>query len=324
MGEVRELSGKTVLVTGASGLVGSAVVRELLSAGASVIAAGRSVARLRSRLGENQGLFYMEYDATWHNDFSFKADYLVLAASPASPNLYVEKPVDVMLSNTVAVNELLSYAVQTKVGKVVYVSSSEVYGRMTPPPTGFKEDRFGEVDIANPRNSYAESKRAAELLCVSYAKQHGIDVSIVRPGHVYGPTATESDGRVSSLWPRMAVRGEPIVMKSEGRQLRSYIHCRDCATAILKVLECGEAAKAYNISNRNSVVTIRQLAETISRKAGVPLKLECPSSDERKAFNPMDNSSLDASRLEALGWVAEYDLEAGVHDTIRELRERMK
>ena len=155
MGEVKELKGKSVFVTGASGLVGSALVGELLSAGASVIAAGRSIAHLRSRLGEDESLSFVEYDATRHNDFSFKADYMVLAASPASPNLYVEKPVDVMLANTVAVNELLAYAVRTKMGKVVYVSSSEVYGRMTPPPTGFTEDRFGEVDIANPRNSYA-------------------------------------------------------------------------------------------------------------------------------------------------------------------------
>ena len=317
---MRELKNKTVFVTGASGLIGAAVVRELLLAGASVIAAGRSVARLKARLGTAFGLSFQAYDATRNNEFSFKADYLILAASPASPNLFVERPVDVMLANSVAVNDLLEYAVRTKVQKVVYVSSSEVYGKLTPPVTGFTEEHFGEIDLSNARSSYAESKRAAELLCVSYAKQYGLDISIVRPGHVYGPTATEGDERVSSLWPRMAARGDDIVMKSDGTQLRSYVHCCDCASAILTVLEKGEPATAYNISNRGSVVSIKRLAEAISREAGVRLRLELPTGEEQKAFNPMPNSSLDATRLESLGWMARYSLEAGVRDTIETIR----
>lgn len=320
MGEMIELGNKTVLVTGASGLIGAAVVDALLTSGAKVIAAGRSISRLKEKLGDRDGLSFLEYDATRQNEFSFIVDAMVLAASPASPDLFISKPVDVMLANTVAVNELLDYAVRTKVSKVVYVSSSEVYGKMTPPETGFTEEHFGEIDISNPRNSYSESKRAAELLCVSYAKQYGLDVSIVRPGHIYGPTAAKTDKRVSSLWPRMAANGEDIVMKSDGAQLRSYVHCADCASAILTVLQKGRPAEAYNISNRDSVVTIRQLAEVICKSAGVQLRMEIPSEGEKKAFNPMSNSSLDAWKLEALGWSARYGIESGVADTINEFK----
>ena len=172
-----------------------------------------------------------------------------------------------------------------------------------------------EKDIRN-----AIRDKRPEQLCVSYAQQHGLDVSIVRPGHIYGPTANESDKRVSSLWPRMAVRGEDIVMKSDGAQLRSYVHCRDCATAILTVLEKGETAKAYNISNRNSVVTIRALAEAICRIAGVKLRISQPSEQEKSLFNPMSNSSLDASSLEQLGWRAQYDIVQGLAETIGALK----
>lgn len=317
-----ELENKTVLVTGASGLIGAAVVEALLASGSKVLAAGRSISRLKEKLGDYDGLSFLEYDATRHNEFSFVVDCMVLAASPASPDLFVSKPVDVMLANTVAVNELLGYAVQTKVSKIVYVSSSEVYGKMTPPGMGFTEEHFGEIDISNPRNSYSESKRAAELLCVSYAKQYGLDVSIVRPGHIYGPTATKADKRVSSLWPQMAAGGEDIVMKSDGAQLRSYVHCADCASAILTVLQRGRPAEAYNISNRDSVVTIRQLAEVICKLAGVQLRMELPSEGEKKAFNQMVNSSLNASKLEALGWSARYGIEAGVADMLKTIKRK--
>ena len=317
-----DIAGKTVFVTGASGLIGSSVVKVLLDAGANVIAAGRSVERLQGKLGEIPGLSFSQYDATRRNVFTFKADCMVIAASPASPDLFLSKPVDLMLANTVAVCELLDYAIKARIGKVVYVSSSEVYGKMEPPATGFTEDHFGEIDLANPRNCYAESKRAAELLCVSYASQYGLDVSIVRPGHVYGPTATDNDKRVSSLWPRMAAKGEDIVMKSDGAQLRSYVYCHDCATAILTVIQKGAPAKAYNISNRDSVVSIRTLAETICRIANVKLRMEVPSDSEKKRFNPMAISSLDASALEDLGWRAEYDIERGLSEHLSVLNQR--
>ena len=318
----RELRGRSVAITGASGLIGRAVAELVLDCGADVIAAGRDIERMKERLGLHRGLSFVEYDATRLNDLTFRADYLVIAASPSSPDLYVSTPVDVIRANTSAVDELLRHAASCGIRRTVFVSSSEVYGRMAPPATGFTEDRFGEVDISNPRNCYAEAKRMAELLCVSYARQYGLDVSIVRPGHVYGPTATERDMRVASLWTRMAARGEDITMKSEGRQLRSYVHGYDCATAILTVLLRGKTATAYNVSNRKSVVTVRQLAEEICRFSGVTLRTETPSAADRSAFNPMDNSSLDATRLEDLGWSARFDLATGLADTIKRFRVR--
>lgn len=161
-------------------------------------------------------------------------------------------------------------------------------------------------------------KRSAETLCVNYAAQYGVDDVIVRPGHVYGPTASVQDSRVSSAFAYSAARGERIVMKSAGRQVRSWCYCVDCASAVLKVLLRGEAANAYNIPGE--ILNIREMSERLAQIGGIELVCEEASESERRAFNPMDNSSLDGSKLEALGWRNIFDADTGLEHTVEILR----
>ena len=319
---------KGILVTGASGLIGSAVVDVLLrmrDKGAfegHVIAAGRSVSRLESRFGVRTGLSFAAYGDVVDGKLSVLVDGFVLAASPASPNLFLADPYAVAKANTMDLERILS-SIGQSTARVVYVSSSEVYGDAIAPDGGHVEETLGKIDTADIRSCYAISKRNAEGICERFAHE-GHNVAIVRPGHIYGPTALASDRRVSSFWAYSAARGDDIVMKSDGCQLRSYTHCLDCATAILTVLAKGKRGEAYNISNGNSVITIRQLAEVLSEIAGVALRLEIPSVDERAAFNPMENSSLNALKIEALGWRGVLDANDGLSNTINVLRDVVK
>ena len=171
------------------------------------------------------------------------------------------------------------------------------------------------------RNSYSVGKRAAETLCVSYAEEYGVESVIVRPGHIYGPTASPYDNRVASAWAYSVARDEDIVMKSDGSQIRSYCYCLDCASAILKVLLSGENCHAYNISNPDSIISIKMMAEILSNSAGVKLRMELPTEEERKGFNPMSNSSLESNSLLALGWRGCFDAEAGFAHTVQILKE---
>lgn len=326
--DVDDLKGKRVLITGASGLIGSAVTDLLIScnqvknAGITIYAAGRSTQKLSERFsyGLKDGLIPVAYDATQAIHFDFPVDYIIHGASNASPDKYVSEPVDTMLANVIGVNELLSYAAKVQTKKVVYISSSEVYGKLAH-GNPLVEDEYGSVDILSVRSAYPMGKRAAETLCVGYANQYGVDVSIVRPGHIYGPTALASDNRVSSLFARQAAEGRDLIMKSAGTQIRSYCHCIDCATAILTVLARGVSAQAYNISYRESVITIRQMAQILAKHAGVALIVDIPSAAEQAAFNPMDNSSLNSEKLEALGWQGCFDAELGFAHTIAVLKE---
>ncbi len=323
-----DLYGKKLLITGASGLIGSAIIDVLLycnrckNAGITIYAAGRSEKKIVERFqgADTDGLVFVEYDATQEISWNFSIDYIIHGASNASPEKYVNEPVDTMLANILGMNNLLEYAKNNQVRKVVYVSSSEVYGKLNH-GMPLQENEYGQVDILSERASYPEGKRAAEALCAAYAKQYGIEVAIARPGHVYGPTAQETDHRVSSEFARIAAEGKNLVMKSAGTQLRSYCHCLDCATAILTVLLQGKTKEAYNISNKDSVITIRRMAELIAESAGVKLLMDLPSEQEKNAFNPMDNSSLNSTKLEELGWKGCFSAEHGMEKTIKVLRE---
>lgn len=177
----------------------------------------------------------------------------------------------------------------------------------------------GFVDILNPRACYPSSKRAAETLCAAYKKEYGVDVVIIRPGHVYGPTMTDTDNRASSQFPRDVKAGKNIIMKSAGTQLRSYCYVLDCATAILTVLLNGESGEAYNVSNKNSVVTIREMAEAFAEVGGKKLIFEEATKAESASFNLMQNSSLTSEKIEALGWSAQFDMLSGARRTLNSM-----
>ena len=220
-----------------------------------------------------------------------------------------------MFANLCGLKSLLDFAKQNPYTRLLYVSSSEVYGKKEE-KRPYMESDYGFVDILNPRACYPSSKRAAETMCAAYKDEFDVDFVVVRPGHIYGPSITNTDSRASAQFTRKAKAGEDIIMKSAGLQLRSYCYTLDCASAILTVLIKGESGEAYNISNSQSVVTIRELAECMAKTAGVKVVFEQASDQELKSYNMMDNSSLNSEKLEVLGWKGYFDLEKGINATI--------
>lgn len=323
--ELDELQGKRVLITGCTGLICSAVVDILISWNnvhnnpITILAAGRNIDKIKTRFApyfHKDWFQIVPYDATsFENRLALSCDYLIHGASNASPDKVVKEPVETMLSNFIGMKCLLDYAKANEVKRILYISSSEVYGKKED-DLPYKPDEYGYIDLLNPRNSYSVGKRAAETLCASYAAEYGVDSVIVRPGHIYGPTASQADQRVSSAWAYAAARGEDIVMKSDGAQIRSYCYCLDCASAILKVLLKGKTLQAYNISNPDSIISIRAMAEILAKSANTALRTELPCEAERKRFNPMQNSSLDSTSLLSLGWRGLFNAERGFSHTL--------
>ena len=328
--ELAELAGKSVMITGCTGLICSAVVdvmihwNEMHNEKIKILAAGRSEKKVVARFAQytkEDWFTFILYDASsTDNALTIPCDYIIHGAGNASPNKIVKEPVETMLSNVLGMKYLLDYAKGNGTKRVLYISSSEVYGRKEHDSPS-KIDDYGWIDLLNPRSSYSIGKCAAETMCASYADEYDVESVIIRPGHIYGPTAMESDNRVSSAWAYDVARGKDIVMKSDGSQIRSYCYCLDSASAIVKVLLRGDKVHAYNISNPDSIISIRSMAEILAKSAGVELKTDIPTEAEIKGFNPMSNSSLDSTELLALGWRGLFDAQRGSSHTVAILKE---
>lgn len=322
---IETLKGKTVLITGCTGMLCSPVadilfyLNENEGYGIRVLLAGRSPERVQARFEGNEFTF-VSYDATSSEPLntSEKTDFIIHGASNASPTAYTKEPVETMLANTTGLKVLLDLARKDQ-ARILYVSSSEVYGRKESSDP-FPEDYYGSVDILNPRACYPNAKRMAETMCVAYAEEYGIDPVMVRPGHIYGPSITPADSRATAQFTRKAAAGEDIVMKSLGTQLRSYCYMLDCASALLCVLINGQKNSAYNISNPRSICSIRDIAEALAKAGNVKVVFDLPTETEKKGYNLMDNSSLMAQRLCDLGWDSEFSLEEGALRTLQQYR----
>lgn len=325
---IEALRGKAVMITGATGLIGSFLVDMLLtynrtdSAAIDIYAVGRSIERLKNRFtGVNSDkLHLIEHDVNTYFSYDFNTDYIIHAASNAYPAAFNTDPVGTILSNLMGTNYLLDYAKSHNTKRFLFVSSGEVYGQGDPSLDAFCESYSGYVDPTEPRSCYPSSKRAAETLCVSYTKQYALDTVIVRPCHTYGPNTTKSDNRANAQFVNNAVAGQDIIMKSAGTQMRSYCYVADCASAILTVLIKGKSCEAYNIANRDARVTIAGFAAAVANAVGKKVVFENPTQTDNAERTAITYAVLDSKKLYDLGWNGRYSVEDGIANTIRVLK----
>jgi len=316
------LQGKNILIAGATGLIGSTVVDVLMYRSPldfDIYACGRNEERARRRFAawwNDPHFHFLKHDVTQPLEDTADFHFIIDAASGASPQLYVSDPVGIIRANILGVDRLLDSGRQHHLEKFVYVSSGEVYGEGD--GRAFTEDYSGYVDPMSVRSCYPSSKRAAETLCVAYAQEYGIDVSVARPSHVYGPYFTESDNRVYAQFVRNVLRGENIVMKSDGMKFRSWCYVVDCALALLYILLKGENGKAYNIADESSNRTIRDLAQMIAAIAGREVRIEMPKDAAVTGGTPITKAVFDTSRLQSLGWQITGTMEDKMRATIEE------
>lgn len=319
-----KLDGCNILVTGATGLIGGCFVEVLMSRqnkNYHVFASGRNEERARDRFKtfvDDPSFHFFKYDVMLPLEGDVNFDYIIHAASNASPNFFATKPVEVIKSNIIGVSNLMDYGMQHGLKRLLFVSSGEVYGEGD--GRLFTEDYSGYVNSTSPRSCYPSSKRAAETLCVSYGAEYGIETVIARPCHTYGPNFTESDNRVYAQFIRNVLAGQDIVMKSTGTQFRSWCYVVDCAAALLYILLKGENGQAYNIADVSSNISIKELAEMIAEIGGKKVVIDLPSDAEKAGFNVVTKSVLTANKLQALGWSIKGDIQDKFVATINEYR----
>lgn len=312
-----------ILITGATGLIGSCLVEVLMSRPGknyNVYASGRNEERARARFkefAEDSKFHYFKYDVMKPLEGDINFQYIIHAASNASPNFFATKPVEVIKANIDGVSNLMDYGLLHDLRRFLFVSSGEVYGEGD--GRVFTEDYSGYVNPTSPRSCYPSSKRAAETLCVSYVEEYGVDTVIARPCHIYGPNFTEKDNRVYAQFVRNVLNNEDIVLKSAGSQYRSWCYVVDCVSALLYILLKGEKGQAYNIADSSSNITIKELAELIAEIGGKNVVFNAPAAPEKAGYNVVNKSIYSSDKIYELGWRVECSLKQNMTKTIAAL-----
>lgn len=329
--DITLLRGKTVLVAGAAGFLPAYMVETLLylndnfSCDCRVIALVRSPEKAALRFGryvERPDLVLIPGDVAFPPKTLPRADIVIHAASPASPKHFGRSPVGVMSANLLGMNSLLDLARLWGSEAFLYFSSGEVYGQLTASAPPAKENHYGYVDILDVRSCYAESKRAAETLGVSYWVEFGVPCKIVRPFHTYGPGMALDDGRVFADFVADVVSGRNITLKSDGSAVRAFCYLSDAVRGFFTVLFHGLPGRAYNVGNPGGALSILELSKLLAGMGpGLLVEAHRGVSEAGYLQSPIARNVPDVSLLTALGWSPKYSPHDGFARTIRSFRE---
>jgi len=325
------LRGKTVLISGATGMLGSCLADAVMvwnrqqAEPCRMVAVGRNLEKTRERFElfwNNKNFIFIQQDVCKpFENFSAQVDFIIHAASPADPVNMAKYPADTLLANVLGTKNLLECGLAQGMERFLFVSSGEAYGQPDENQDDFVEGYCGPLDLTSPRSCYPEGKRAAEVLCQSYRRQFGADVVIVRPCHLFGPTMSRKDSRAVAEFLWAAAEGRDIVLKSDGLKERSHCYVIDAVQGLLFALEKGESGQAYNIADRRYQMTIRAFAEQAAEAGGFRVVFDLPSDMESRGYSRVSRQVLCADRLESLGWQPAHSIQEGIPETIKILRE---
>lgn len=310
-----QLRDKTFLITGATGLIGSVMVKCLLELNRKMQLGIKVIAVVRN-LDKAQSVYKDEYSQVDFRQLDLSdiiqehigccVDYVVHLASPTASKYFVEHPVETLRTAVEGTTAVLEYAKDAKVKSFVYASSLETYGS-NHTDDWLKEDFQGYVNPTEVRSSYNIGKRACECLCHAYAMEYGVNVMIARMTQTFGAGVEYNDGRVFAQFARKAIEGQNIELHTLGETRRMYCYTTDAVSAMLYLLLKGEKGEAYNIANKDSYISIRDMANLIRDDFNPSIEVVI-APKENQGYAPETMLRLDTSKIEGLGWKPVYGL----------------
>lgn len=315
------------LITGASGYIGSMLIKQLLKRenDSQVVALNRDFEKLKARFSDGYlwedkcrlACFQADLcDSCFIDQFcaeNKKIDYIIHCASVTRSIDMVNHPVEVTGSIINTTQNVLELARHYEIKSMVYLSSMEIYGNIDCSDghcVTEEEAAVGRIEPLHVRSCYPLGKRMAENICFSYFKEYGVPVKIARLAQTFGRGILPSDNRIFAQIARSVKYGRDILLHTEGRSMGNYCAIDDVLNGILKILECGKDGEAYNVVNEENTMSIRQMAELVASqvaKGRIGVQYDIPS-ENRYGYAPDTGLRLSGKKLACLGWRPEKTL----------------
>ena len=308
-----KLKGKSIMVSGATGLVGSSVVRYLaglnndFNSDIKVVALFKDEEKLRrvhSSLIDRDYFVATRFSSDEEFKYEDNVDYIIHAAGiSGGSKMHLKDPVRVFDIGINSTRTLLDYASKHECKGFVYVSTYEIYGGINQDEL-IPENHPCQLDPMVLRNSYAEVKRLCEAMLVAFSTKYGFNVYSGRLTSTFGTGVSYNDPRFFAEFARCVTNGQNIVLKSTGGTIRNYLDVDDAASAFLYILVNGENCQAYNLTNRDNAISVRDIAKRIIELDGGKVDLVFDIAEDAKAlgFRKEGVTVMDPSKLESIGW----------------------
>lgn len=307
----KNFSGSTIMVTGATGLIGSLCIKALVNSGdIHVIGFARNPQKIESIFGEMaENVNFIYQDISEPLPDSIECDFIIHTANSTTSNFFITNPVEVIESIYEGTKRILDYGVEHDVKGIVYLSSMEVFGKVDSSQR-IGEKELGYLDIQNVRSCYSEGKRLAELLCKSYAIEYDLPVKVARLAQTFGAGVPKTENRVFAQFARCAIKGEDIVLHTLGRSVGNYCYTVDVIRALLLLLKEGESGDVYTVVNEETTRTIVDMAQMVAdefSKGKSKIVFDIPEVNQY-GYAPDTKMRLSAEKLRSLGWKPEVSL----------------
>lgn len=324
--------GCTILVTGATGYLGSVILKTLVRASVErglqmrIIAFVRDLEkaeRILGRLMRQEQVKCVLGDVNTPVQLDEHIDYIIHAAAVTTSKLMVEKPFETIATTLNGTQNMLMLAHQQAVRGMVFLSSMEVYGT---PRDDYEmtEEKLGYINPLLPRSSYSESKRMAEGLCAAAAHEYGVPVKIARLAQTFGAGIPPNENRVFAQFARAILEGRDIVLRTDGSKSHCFCYTRDAVVGLLMLLTKGDAGEAYNLSNEDTFCSIRDMAEMLIAshpESGSKLVFDIPQDLASLGYPPSDKMKIISAKMRSLGWNPEIGLPEMFNRLLKSMKE---